>query len=1041
MKSVENLFANFNDLSKPKTILDTPSNYTKNKEPDMLKTSLQQGSKFKKYQKKIMDKTKSLNNLETTDKSNSTYKYKSANTSKEGFDVLSNLDLSENGLTQQSRNIVNENDFTNRQSNIDKLRKEYDTTLAEYTTLMNKLTGTTNDFFDRVNPNNPYLNKTIRFTTGHICYVTNQGVVKYIPTIEIWNSVNVPKEWIQLNIPWQDSYSTSGTPIPTKPPLISGTYVQYGQSLGNEGTSVFVNQVVSNPQDKYIGCYNDKPETTEINFVPVMNNTNNVNGFQSWASSIYLNDNNFGSWAGFDRNSKTMWHSAVEAVHNYNGKTGEYTGTWGVGTTMKNGSQLTIMGEFLQILLPNYASGGQGIPLTKYDLQGRQGCCGTPSGRSPNSWYILGWDGGWNEIDRRENEALDQEMKTYTISNPRPWKSYLIIITNCGNPQNRDGNRYCVQIAQWNLYTSSTYSFTNADRAMIWNPSVIGYADFDTCKKYAAENGYKYFSQQAAKSDGTAACLVSNDLTRSQMYREAFLYSPIALWESKTTGRGGTMATITNVGTLSVVNSESAYIFSSDNSQAAPWNYLGCYNDRPQRAMGFISGGAQSFNYNTCQMSVINSGRNYTYFGLQNSANGENAQCAIGYDLNKITMYGKAGNCTKLSNGLWSGGAWSNAVYHTKDPGSWYFLVLQDDGNMCLYRGKDPNDNQGNIWCSNTNGKKQNPNPNFSAAKGKNGRNWMGLNETLAGGEFIGSNDGSIYLIMQTDGNLVLYTNGKKGACSVNKNGKTVGGGWVNALYEVTPSGTKSDGGKLAYINENSELREYASDKVEFNNNYTVTKDINAPGWDIPGAVYGGATIDQCKSTCNGKKDCYGFVFDNRNNNCWPKARGAYPYGGSTVPMPGVDNYVRERKPISKPFGISDIIKNIDTVLFRNYIKGSGKDQYHGLAKATEVEKKKVAALQGKLDTLSSRIAKLSNKFSSVSNSAQLQTTNNMEGLDDYLSELERNNNEIKNTNTGMTRIVNDSDIVVLQKNYSYLFWTILATGTVLVTMNMVKKQ
>jgi len=40
-----------------------------------------------------------------------------------------------------------------------------------------------------------------------------------------------------------------------------------------------------------------------------------------------------------------------------------------------------------------------------------------------------------------------------------------------------------------------------------------------------------------------------------------------------------------------------------------------------------------------------------------------------------------------------------------------------------------------------------------------------------------------------------------------------------------------------------------------------------------------------------------------------------------------------------------------------------------------------------------------------------------------------------------MTRILNDSDIVVLQKNYSYLFWTILATGTVLVTMNIAKKQ
>ena len=99
------------------------------------------------------------------------------------------------------------------------------------------------------------------------------------------------------------------------------------------------------------------------------------------------------------------------------------------------------------------------------------------------------------------------------------------------------------------------------------------------------------------------------------------------------------------------------------------------------------------------------------------------------------------------------------------------------------------------------------------------------------------------------------------------------------------------------------------------------------------------------------------------------------------------------------------------------------------------------AELQVKLDTLSSRIAQLSNKFSSGSSSAQLQSKTNTGGLDDYLSDLESTNEQIALENTSMTRILNDSDIVVLQKNYSYLFLTILATGTVLVTMNIAKKQ
>ena len=33
--------------------------------------------------------------------------------------------------------------------------------------------------------------------------------------------------------------------------------------------------------------------------------------------------------------------------------------------------------------------------------------------------------------------------------------------------------------------------------------------------------------------------------------------------------------------------------------------------------------------------------------------------------------------------------------------------------------------------------------------------------------------------------------------------------------------------------------------------------------------------------------------------------------------------------------------------------------------------------------------------------------------------------------------ILENSDIVVLQKNYEYMFWSILAAGTVLVAMNI----
>ena len=41
---------------------------------------------------------------------------------------------------------------------------------------------------------------------------------------------------------------------------------------------------------------------------------------------------------------------------------------------------------------------------------------------------------------------------------------------------------------------------------------------------------------------------------------------------------------------------------------------------------------------------------------------------------------------------------------------------------------------------------------------------------------------------------------------------------------------------------------------------------------------------------------------------------------------------------------------------------------------------------------------------------------------------------------TNINGILSDSDIVVLQENYSYLFWSILAIAIVVVTIHTIKK-
>ena len=136
MISISNLFTteNNNDNKKEKTnVVDSSP-------------ALNQGINFKNYKYKI------TNSLEKNAENLS---------GKEGF-----TGLGRNGLTSKTKNIINNNDYSREQKSIDDLRQEYDNTLHEYEKLLAEVSGDTAGYINRVNSNNPYLNKTIRFTTG-----------------------------------------------------------------------------------------------------------------------------------------------------------------------------------------------------------------------------------------------------------------------------------------------------------------------------------------------------------------------------------------------------------------------------------------------------------------------------------------------------------------------------------------------------------------------------------------------------------------------------------------------------------------------------------------------------------------------------------------------------------------------------------------------------------------------------------------------------------------------------------------------------------
>lgn len=1028
------LFSNYNNIDQSNSFNNAIS------------PSLSQGTKFKKYQSKFNKKSKNPVNII------------------EGFEgevvsfdePIPNTDPSNNVLTTESKDIIENNTYIDDQAvKIEDLRKQYDATLKQYQDLMDKINKNTEDYLQRTK-NNPYAGKNIRFTTGHVCYVTQQGIVMHIPYPEAWDSIagknGCPgKNYTDVGIKYPES-NVPGTNIPELN-LILGPPMKPGQSCSNAGKNIYVNKLLDNPKEKYIGCYSDKPPVSEILIVPVMNSSNSVGSFKSSASSIYLGNNGgFGPWRAFDRNPNTYWHSAVGGSYNYNGNTGVYTG--GNNLTYKNyGQNLTAKGEFLWIEI------GAGRPLTRYDVQGRHDCCGNPNARSPNSWVILGglYNVGFELVDVRHDEKLNYEKRTYYVKNSKAYNYYVFLTTNCGNPGDRTGNRYCVQISSWDLYTSSEYGSNNT-RAMLWEPNWIGYEDLETCKKYASENGYKYFGLQDGKSDGKAACLVSNDLSSVKKYGKAYDYKPIPLWHSNTAGKG-TLAFLNNSCSLVVNDSSNKAIWATPNNTGLVGNYYGCYNDCYQgRGLPSHKGWA---NIDSCRdIAVKNKAK---YYGLQWTQSNGQSECWIGNDLDRARMMGKANNCTKL-NGNFVGGGCSNAVYSTNFDSNTIissFLILQDDGNMCIYRGTSPNDNQGFIWGTSTNGRQKEKNSNFTAVKSKYGKNWIPNGITLAPGDWIGSNDGSIYLIMQTDGNLVLYTNERKEACFANSKGQMVGGGWVNAVYEFINSGNsgfKDNIGKLAYIDENDVLHEYNKDNTQLTNEYTKVSNYDAWGDDLPAAAYGNATQEQCKSTCDGRQDCYGYVFTNFNKTCYPKSSRMWPYGGKSRPLNGGDTYIRNKKPISVPSGVTNETINVDSAQYQFYNKGGPPDLKYGLVNATEAEQAELKRLETKMSDLTDQINSLINTDNSNTNITETQADKNLQGLDDYQTEYEQTTGTIDKLNStkdtskesftnygyiadnNMNKILQDSDIIVLQKNSEYLLWTILATGSIIVAMNITKQ-
>ena len=762
--------------------------YSEYKNNSQYTPALTQGNNFNNYQNKIKNNLKNkINNVNR----------------KEGFKNSSDDSSSSFKIGEQSNQVLNDTSSGKNNS----LQMEYNVVLLKYQQKLSEVSGKTSDFINRVSANNQYLNKYIRWTDpaagGTTMYVTNQGVAKPITSWDIftglWGKNGCPddKTVVDITIPWDSSYSVEGTTIPTNPSLIVGTSMKANETCGNEGINVYVDKLIKNTTSKYNGCYADDISSRTMTFIggapPVNEDTFITNG--NFSQSQIANDSY----------KYLVWDTTTVPGWNFNCVLSNNSSAWGYPIPYPNGNQCASIQNTQELWTNNLISFSPGVTYTiSFDACGRNCCDGSGLANPIDIW-------------------LEGTKLNYSFT--PPVNKWTKISTN-----------FTVETQQ-HARIAFKGTWTTGDRATaIQNVSInkgsssnssSGTYTYDMCKTAAIDGGYKYFALQNVNTDTSMGyCGVSNDSISATKNGTGYVITgSISLWDAKT-NNSGTSASLTDQGTLTVYNSTGAAIFNTtSDSTLTSGGYIGCYNDKSTRAMTNTSNG-KYYSFDTCKQYAIDGG--YKYYATQNKDKNNNGWCAASNDLSTSQKYGVANNCFADSSGNNMGGAWSNAIYSSESTGV-YYLILQDDGNMVIYKGSNPDDNQGKIWSSETTGKQQKPNPSYTAPKGKYGKNWISSGDTLAKGDFVGSTDGSIYLIMESDGNLILYTSENAENCQKMKDENTGGGENANALYELEEVGLPGNLGKIGYIDSNSLLYVYNDSNIEETTNGKPPKLKNLP--------------------------------------------------------------------------------------------------------------------------------------------------------------------------------------------------------------------
>ena len=251
----------------------------------------------------------------------------------------------------------------------------------------------------------------------------------------------------------------------------------------------------------------------------------------------------------------------------------------------------------------------------------------------------------------------------------------------------------------------------------------------------------------------------------------------------------------------------------------------------------------------------------------------------------------------------------------------------------------------------------------------------------------------------------------------------------------------------------------YPESMLETTNNYQIFKDSDSGGNDI--SYLNVQNQNDCQTACNNNADCRAYQFN--GNNCWLKNKNSYPKSGKVTGGYATGATLGVRLPgVKGSKTCSNKIVNVDTIQFDNYIKGTEMNPTTQCNPSivTDQDRLEFDNIKSQLIILGDEIASKSehlynedNKIFEKLNMNEEQFKKNIENykltnikikkelnLKDNNIEGMQNNNDNNNNMYNINGILTDSDLRVLQENYSYIMWSIFAIGALTITINTLKK-